>query len=300
MRRRDFIAAVAGAIAWPLAARAQQDGRILRIGVMMQIPGNDPESQARIESLLRGLEQFGWSTGRNLRVEYRGTADVTRIQLQAAELIATGPDIILAVPGINVQELQKQTRTIPIVFVNIGDPVEAGIVASLARPGGNTTGFVGGELSMGGKWLELLKEIAPQMNQVLVMTNPNSSNMGYLQVIENSARAVGVRVSSSAVRNAEEIESAINAIAQEANSGLIAVPGGPITVHRRSIFATTARHRLPAIYGFRYYAAEGGLISYGADVPRPVATSGLLRRLAFPRVNGQPIFRCKPRLNSSW
>jgi putative ABC transport system substrate-binding protein len=233
---------------------------------MMQIPEKDPETQARLGALTQGLQQLGWVVGSNLQLEYRGTADMSRVPAVAAELISLAPEVILAVPTRNVKELQKQTGTIPLVFVNVADPLTNGLVASLARPGGNTTGFLGTESSLAAKWLQLLKEMAPGIKQVFVLVNPDPANQGYLKVIEESAPVVGVRVASTIVQGAEDIHRTMNVIVREPGCGLIALPGGPVTVHRKAIFASAALHRLPAIYAFPYYAVEGGLMSYGTDV----------------------------------
>jgi putative ABC transport system substrate-binding protein len=268
VKRRDFVVFLSGAaIGWPMAASTQQTDRIRRIGIMMQIPETDHEAQARISALVQGLRQFGWTLGRNLQIDYRGTADNRRIPSLVSELIASAPEVILAVPTRNVQELQRQTRTIPIVFVNIGDPVTTGLVPNLSHPGGNITGFLGTEASLAGKWLQLLKEIAPNIDLVLVLANSAElSNQAYLTVIEHVAQSLGVRVSSSVVTSAEEIYQAMSAVARQGKAGLVALPGGPITVHRKAIFAAAVQYRLPAVYAFGYYALEGGLMSYGTDV----------------------------------
>jgi putative ABC transport system substrate-binding protein len=220
--------------------------------------------------LVRGLRDLGWIEGRNLRIEYRwGMESIEQTRVGAAELIATTPDLIIATATPHGQELVRQTRAapIPVVFINLSDPVDSGVVTSLARPGGNVTGFMSLELTVSGKWLELLKEIVPGINRVLVLMNAdNTGNQGYLRMIEAAAPSFGVRLSVLAVRDAGEIERAIASVAGEANVGLIVMPGDPNQGNRKMIFALAAQHRLPATYAFRFYAADGGLISYGPDV----------------------------------
>jgi putative ABC transport system substrate-binding protein len=216
------------------------------------------------------LRKLGWTESGNVQIESRFAAgDSDRVRAYAAELVAWNPDSILSDNTPIVQELQRRTRTIPIVFVSLADPVDTGIVASLARPGGNTTGFMNPEPAMSGKWLELLKEIAPSLNRVLVMVNAgNVGNAARLRVIEAAAPSFGVRVSSSAIQGPGDIESAIAAVVGESNVGLIAAPAAPINDLRKLIFGLAARHRLPAVYAYRYYAVDGGLMSYGVE---PVA-----------------------------
>ena len=251
--RREFITLLGGAaVAWPLAARAQQTERERRIGVLT---GED--LVAFVGAFREELHKLGWSDGRNLRIERRASA---------AELIAINPDVMVAENTPAVQELQRQTRAIPIVFVGLGDPLLTGVVASLAHPGGNATGFMNPEPSISGKWVELLKEIAPGTARVLVLLNANNAaNLTRLHAIEASAPSLNVRVSSRAIRDAGEIEAAIDTVAGESNAGLIATPGPPTDGLRKTIFASAARHRLPGIYPYRYYTADGGLMSYGAD-----------------------------------
>jgi putative ABC transport system substrate-binding protein len=267
MRRREFIAGFGSAAAWPVVVRAQQPGPARRVGVLIGGAENDPITQSLIHALQERLQKLGWVQGRNLQIETRFTAGDTR-QMRAivSEVLATEPDAIISNNTPIVQELQKRTRTVPIVFVTLADPVESGIVASLAHPGGNTTGFMNPEPGMSGKWLELLKEIAPSIGHVLVMVNAgNVGNAARLRVIQAVAPSMGVRLSSSAIRGPGDIESAIDGIVSEPNVGLIATPASPINELRKSIFALTERYRLPAIYAYRYYAADGGLMSYGAE-----------------------------------
>jgi putative ABC transport system substrate-binding protein len=237
-----------------------------RIGVLTGGVETDPMLESFIAALREGLQKLGWIERVNFQIEVRFSAgDSKRIRTDVAELVAMNPDAIVSDNTPVVQELQRRTRTIPIVFVSLADPIDTGVVASLARPGGNTTGFMNPEPAISGKWLELLKEIAPSINHVLVMVNAgNAGNAARLRVIEALAPSIGVRVSSSAIRAAGDIESAINSVAGESNVGLIATPAAPINDLRKMIFALAARHRLPAVYAYRYYAVDGGLMSYGA------------------------------------
>jgi ABC-type uncharacterized transport system substrate-binding protein len=268
MNRREFITLLGGAAAaWPLAVRAQLAERVRRIGVLMDGNESDAALQAFITELRAGLQKLGWIEGRNVRVDDRWAAgDLGRIRNYAAELIAMPADVVLTGNTPIVQELQRQTYTIPIVFVALGDPVATGVVASLARPGGNATGFMNPQPSISGKWLELLKEIAPVVNRVTVMVNSgNIANASRLRAIERSAPSLGVQVSSADIRNNSDIERAIESIAREPNSGLIVTPGAPISDHRKMIFELASINQLPAIYPYRHYAAEGGLMSYGSE-----------------------------------
>jgi ABC-type uncharacterized transport system substrate-binding protein len=271
MRRGEFITLLGGAMAWPLAALAQQGERMRRIGVLMPSTADDPESPARVTAFAQGLQQFGWTDGRNVRIDYRWAAgDADRHRRYAAELVALSPDVILAGGSTAMMSLQQLTRTVPIVFVNIVDPVGAGFVESLARPGTNATGFVLYEYGMSAKWLELLKEIVPLLKLVAVLRDPAiASGAGQYAVIQAAAPSFGVELRAVGVGDAGEIERAITAFARSSNGGLI-VTGSPLTlVHRDLIIALAARHRLPAVYSFRYFAASGGLISYGPDTTEP-------------------------------
>jgi putative tryptophan/tyrosine transport system substrate-binding protein len=268
MRRRDFIAGLGSAAVWPIAAHAQQGDRVRRIGVLMAFAESDPVAQARLSALVRGLRELGWTEGRNLRIEFRGIASggIDRIRAAAAELVASNPDLLWATTTPIVQELQRQTRTIPIVFASIGDPVDTSIVGSLARPGGNATGFSNWEPAMGGKRLALLKEVAPSVNRVFVMVNSGSdSNQHELRAIEAAASTFGVYVSSAAVSDASEIERAMEVVARESKAGLIITPGIPINDLRKLIIALAGRYRLPAVYTHQFFVVEGGLMSYGPD-----------------------------------
>jgi len=272
MKRRDFITLLGGAAAWPLAARAQKAERERRIGVLMHLPENDPEAQARIRALLRALQQLGWTEGRNLRIDYRfGAADVDRARRYAAELIALAPDVIQASGTGPMAAVHEATRTEPIVFAQVPDPVNAGFVDSLARPGGNATGFsVFEEYGSSGKWLELLKEIAPQVTRVAVLRDPTiAAGIGQTGAIQSVAPSLGVQVSPVGVRDASEIERAVAAFGHGANGGLI-VLGAPLAIIQRDLITTlAARHRLPAIYPARLFVVAGGLVSYGPNSIEP-------------------------------
>ena len=268
MRRREFITLFGGAAAtWPLAARAQQSEQKRRVGVLMGLAADDTEAQDRIAAFEQGLQQLGWTDGSNLQIDYRrgaGGTDLTR--RYADELVALAPDVILASGGTVVGPLLQATRTVPIVFTQTPDPVAAGFVASLARPGGNATGFTTSEYGVSGKWLELLKEIAPGVNRVAVLRDPTiPAGVGQFASIQSVAPSFGVELSPVNVRDASEIERDITAFARGSNRGLIVTSSGLAAFHRQLIIALAARHRLPAIYSYRYFATSGGLISYGPD-----------------------------------
>ena len=268
MRRREFILALGGAaVAWPLAARAQPE-RMRRIGVLMNLAADDPESSARLTAFLQGLQQLGWTDGRNVRIDTRWAAgDADRYRKSATELVALMPDVILATGTSAVAPLQQATRTVPIVFVQVIDPVGAGLVASLARPGGNATGFTLFEYGMSGKWLELLKEIAPRVTRAAVLRDPASApGIGQFAAIQAVAPSLGVELSPVDVRDAGEIERAVTAFARSPNGGLIVTASPSAAVHRELIITLAARHKLPAVYPFRYFVTGGGLISYGPDI----------------------------------
>ena len=270
MRRREFLGVLGGAaVAWPLAARAQEAERVRRIGVLIAAAADDPEFQARVAAFLQGLQQLGWTDGRNVRVDTRwATTNADDIRRHAAELATLAPDVILAATGTaTVAPLLQATRTVPIVFVVVIDPVGAGFVASLARPGGNATGFTMFEYGMSGKWLELLKEIAPRMTRAAVLRDPAiASGIGQFGAVQAVAPSLGVELSAVDVRDAGEIERAVTAFARSGNGGLIVTASALATRHRDLIIALAARHRLPAIYASRYFATDGGLISYGPDL----------------------------------
>ena len=272
MRRRELISLIGGAAAasfsWPLTARAQQRERMRRIGVLMHLAADDLEGQARIAAFLQGLQEGGWSVGRNVRIDYRwALGDAERSRKYAAELVALAPDAILAAGGAVVAPLLQATRTVPIVFVQTPDPVGAGFVASLARPGGNATGFAIFEFGISGKWLELLKEIAPRVTRAAVLRDlALAAGSGQLGAIQSVAPSFGVELSPIDVRGADEIEHAVTAFARSSSNGGLIVTGSALaTVHRDLIVALAARHRLPAVYPVRVFATGGGLISYGPD-----------------------------------
>jgi putative ABC transport system substrate-binding protein len=270
MRRREFITLLGGAAAWPLAARAQQPGEMRRIGVLMNLSENDPEAQRLVATFREGLAQLGWTDGRNLRIDYRWSAgDIERIRRSAAELVALAPDVILAYGGSVVGPLQQVSHTVPIVFVEVIDPVGAGFVESLARPGGNATGFSLFEFGISGKWLELLKQISPGITKAVVIRQPSSpGGGGQLGAIQAVAPSFGVEVTPVGLRDAREIERALT-VAHDTNGGLIVTVSPLATVHRDLIVSLAARYRVPAVYPLRYFAASGGLISYGPDRLEP-------------------------------
>jgi ABC-type uncharacterized transport system substrate-binding protein len=268
MRRREFIALLGGAAAaWPLAARAQQPGRMRRVGVLMSLAADDPQATARIAALLQGFQERGWSIGRNLQIGYRWAAgDAERTRTLATELVALAPDVILASGGSVVGPLQKVTRTVPIVFVQVSDPVGAGYVHSLARPGGNATGFTTFEYGMSAKWLELLKQIAPGVKRAAVLRDPAiAAGLGQWGAAQSVAPSLGVELSPIDVRDAGEIERAITALGPQSNSGLIVLTGASGARHRDLIITLAARHRLPAVYPDRVFVTDGGLLSYDSD-----------------------------------
>jgi putative ABC transport system substrate-binding protein len=266
MQRRAFITLFAGAaIARPFAARAQQTERMRRIGVLMGVAADDPEGQARVTMFMQALQQLGWTDGRNMRIDVRwGAVDADRNRKYAEELVALAPDVILAGNSAALAPLQRVTRTVPIVFAAVADPVGAGYVDSLARPGGNLTGFSLFEYGIAGKWLELLKQIAPAVTRAAVMRDPTISlGIGQWAVIQAMAPSTGVDLSLVNMRDASEIERDITAFARSSNGGLIVTAGPWGTVHRELIITLAARHKLPAVYFERFFVTDGGLISYG-------------------------------------
>jgi putative tryptophan/tyrosine transport system substrate-binding protein len=273
LKRREFIALLgSAAVGWPLVARAQQPERMRRIGVLMNLTADDPESPVRIAAFLQGLQQLGWTDGRNVRIEYRwGGDEAERYHTYAAELVALAPDVILAGASTSVAALQQASRTVPIVFASVIDPVGAGFVASLARPGGNTTGFSAFEYSISGKWLELLKELAPNVTRAAVLRDPTlAAGIGQFAAIQALAPpSFGVELTPIDVRDPGEIERDITAFARERNGGLIVTASTLSGIHRKLIITLAARHRLPAVYPFRLYVAGGGLVSYGPDLVDP-------------------------------
>jgi putative ABC transport system substrate-binding protein len=267
IKRREFITLLGGAAAWPLAALAQQTAGMRRIGWLTSLAADDPESLDRVTAFAQGLQELGWTVGRDLRIEYRfGTTDAERKRKEVAELVSLAPDVIVATGDANTGPLLQATRSVPIVFVGVPDPVAAGFVASLARPGGNATGFTNFEFGMSAKWPELLRQIAPDVTRVAVLRDPGfPGGIGQLAAIQAVAPSLRMTASSIDVRNPGEIERAIAEFARAPNGGLIVSSQGPAMVHRALIIALAARHRLPAVYPFRFFVADGGLISYGPD-----------------------------------
>jgi putative ABC transport system substrate-binding protein len=269
MKRRDFAILLGGvAISLPLVLRAQSTERLRGIGLLMAFAEDDAEGKMRIAALLQQLKELDWEDGRNIRIEYRwaaGAADRTR--LLAKELVEMQPDLLIGGNTTTVATLARQTRKIPILFVQVADPVGSGLIESLARPGGNVTGFANFEFATGGKWLEVLKEIAPRVAQVAVVFNPDTAPYGgyFVRSIEAAAPSFSVRVTAAPVRDPTEIERVITAFAASSNGALVVLPDISTTLHRKLIISFAEQHRLPAIYPFRYFVTDGGLISYGVD-----------------------------------
>jgi putative tryptophan/tyrosine transport system substrate-binding protein len=267
MRRREFIAWLGGAaVAWPLAARAQQSERMRRVGVLVGLAENDPEMKERIEGLRQGLEKLGWAEGSNLRIDYRFAPAGAQARLLARELIALQPDVILTQSTPATAAMQQETRTIPIVFAGVADPIGSGFAASLSRPGGNLTGLLQYEEGITGKWLAMLKEIAPNLTRAALVANPRTSAFDYfLQSAKAAAPSLGIDLVPTPVDNAADIERAIATFAREPNGGLVLPPDTSTVVHRNLIIWLAAQHRLPAVYTIRVFVLAGGLMSYGPD-----------------------------------
>jgi putative tryptophan/tyrosine transport system substrate-binding protein len=270
MRRREFITLLGGAAAaWPLAARAQQSERMRRIGVLVAATAGDPEYESRMAVFRQGLALSGWTDGRNVQIDTRwATTDAEQVRKQALELAALAPDVILAASGTTtVAPLLQATRTVPIVFVVVIDPVGAGFVANLARPGGNATGFLMFEYGLSGKWLERLKQTAPGLKRVAVLRDPTiASGIGQFGAIQSAAPSLGLEAIPVNVRDERDIERDITALARSPNGGVVVTSSPEASRHRHLIITLTARHGLPAIYSYRSFAVEGGLISYGPDM----------------------------------
>ena len=267
MRRREFITLLGGAaVAWPLTARAQQPERMRRIGVLAPTAPDDAEAQTRFAALRQGLQRFGWIEGRNLQIDARwGAGDAGAIGSAATELAALAPDVIVA-SGSAAAAILQATRTVPIVFVSVPDPVGSGFVESLAQPGGNATGFIMFEYGLSAKWLELLKEIAPSVTRAAVLRDPAIvAGIGQFAVIQSAAPSVGVDVSAINMRDGAEIERAVTAFARRPNGGLILTASALAAIHRDLVVSLAARYKLPAVYITRYFVAGGGLVSYGPD-----------------------------------
>jgi putative tryptophan/tyrosine transport system substrate-binding protein len=268
MKRRDFITLLgSAAAAWPLAARAQHGERMRRIGVLMNLAADDPEQQARLAAFLQGLQEGGWAVGRNIRVDVRwGAGDMDLMRRQAAELVALAPDVLLA-SALATVPLHRATRTIPIVFAALTDPVANGLVETLARPGGNVTGFTPAEYGMSAKWLELLKDVAPGVTRTAVLFEAdNRAAMPQFSAIQAVAASFGIELIPAGLRDAGEIERVVTAFGRSPNGGLIVTRTAEAIMHRGSIIALAAQHRLPAVYPLRLFVAEGGLIFYGPDI----------------------------------
>ena len=269
MKRREFITLLGGAAAtWPTLAQAQQSEHVRRIAVLMNRAPNDSEGQARLAALRQALQQLGWNEGRNVQIDIRyGEDNIDRERKYAAELLALSPDIIVASGTVSVTALQPISKDVPIVFAVVTDPVGAGFVDNLARPGGTVTGFMIYEYSLAGKWLELLKQIAPSVTQVVVLRDPtNPSGIAIFGAIRTAAQSLGVQVSPAGIRDAGEVERAIAALARSGNGGLIVTPNASGSVQRELIVALAAQYKLPAIYPFPYLVHNGGLMSYGTDL----------------------------------
>jgi putative ABC transport system substrate-binding protein len=278
--RRKFLATLLGgaAVAWPMAARAQQTERVMRIGVLMAYAESDPEAQAWVAAFREALQKLGWAEGRNIRIDTRwATAGVESIQQFAKELVALQPELVVSTSTPSTAWLLQQTRTIPIIFTNVSDPVGSGFVASLPRPGGNATGFSTIEGSLGGKWLELIKEIVPRVGRVALLFNPATATYAeyYLNPFKAAAASFGVQAIAAPVHDWSEFESIVAAQAREPDGALIVIPDIFTIAHRVEIISLAARYRLPAVYPFRFFAELGGLLSYGVDLTdnfRRVAT----------------------------
>src|SRR5215468_7755748 len=266
MKRRAFIWLLGGAATWPLTTGAQQGERVRRIGALMGVAADDPEAPARVGAFSQGFAELGWTIGRNVRIDYRwyaGDADMAR--KYAVELVALAPDVVLAAGTQGVTAIQQVNRPVPVVFVGVADPVGAGFVNNLARPGGNATGFMLYEYSLSGKWLELLKQIAPHVAQVAVLRDQSSaSGIGQFSAVQALAPSLGVQVSPVNARNTNEVENGVATFARTPNGGLI-VTGIPSVIHRHLIIKLAAQYKLPAIYAYRSNAGDGGLISYGPN-----------------------------------
>ena len=267
MKRREFITLIGGAAAWPLAARAQHDSRVRRIAVFPLGAESDPQARVYVQAFRESLEKLGWIAERNIHIDIRWESGDTRhMQAEVAGALSLAPDVIVSGGTQITEELRQRTRSIPIIFANVGDPVTSGLVSNLAHPGGNLTGFTAAESSIGGKWLELLKEIAPRVNELLVLVNPENPTWKFhVPTIEAAARSFTVPVTAAHVRSPAEIKQAIEAFANKPYAGLIVLPSPFAQAHRELTIALAAEYRLPAMYGVRSYVASGGLMSYSSD-----------------------------------
>lgn len=278
MRRREFIARLGGStVAWPLAAYAQQREALRRIGVLSSFAEMDPEAQAWDTAFRKRLDELGWTNGRNVQVDYRwGAGNLDRVQVFAKELVQLNPEVLIAVSTAATAALQRQTRTIPIVFAVVSDPIGSGFVASLNRPGGNITGFINIESSLMGKWLGLLREIAPQVSRVACMFNPKTAPYAryYLETFKSIAAALAVEPIEAVVHSAAEIEAAMTMLGSQAGAGLVVMPEPFMQVNRAMIISLAARYRLPTVYPFRFFVTAGGLMSYGVDLADSLRGAG--------------------------
>ena len=266
MKRREFITLIGGAAAWPLVARAQQPERIRRIAVLMGLAEDDPETKARLARFKENIEKLGWSEGRNVRIDVRFAPAGAQAQMVAKDLIALQPDVILAHSAQVAAALQKETRTIPVVFVNVSDPIGAGFITSLARPGGNFTGVLHYEVGILGKWLEMLKEIAPTVARAALLGDPKSPVYNYfVRAGQAPAQSLAIELVPTPVESAADVERSIELFARAPNGGLMLPPDVTTITHRDLVLALAARYRLPAVYPFRLFVAAGGLMSYGTD-----------------------------------
>jgi putative ABC transport system substrate-binding protein len=267
MRRREFITLAGGAATWPLTVRAQQGRQMRTVGVLMNVAADDTETKARMAAFMQGLEKLGWTDGHNVRITYRWSgSDADHIRKAAVELVALAPDVILTQTSLATAALLQATRTVPIVFTIVSDPVGAGYVDSMAHPGGNATGFINYENSFAGKWLELLKQVAPRVTQVAVLRDPSvAAGIGQFTAIQSVAASLGVELRPVNVHDAGEIERAITTFAAVSNGGLIVTGSPQATANRALIIALAARYRLPAIYNVQFFVTDGGLLSYGTD-----------------------------------
>ena len=277
MKRRDFITLLGGAAVWPIAAQAQQPERMRRVGVLISSTEDDPQLRRQLAALQEGLGELGWRDGRNIRIDTRLTADdPDRLKAFAAELVGLQPDVLVASGPTPVLALQRETRTVPIIFAQVNDPVGSGFVASLSRPGGNVTGFTPAEFSIGGKMLEVLKDLSPSTRRFgAVLDEALTDQAGMWRALESVAPMIGAaQVQQLGVRSPADLEPAITAFARSSNGALIVFANRITIVHRKQIIALATKHRLPAIYSYRYFVTDGGLVSYGADL------IGLYRRVA--------------------
>ena len=266
MRRRDFITLISAAAALPMSARAQQSDRMRRIGVLVTYAETDPEGLPRLAALREGLQQFGWIEGRNILFEFRRAPQLDQMEPLAKELVALAPELIVVQSDPATAALRRETRTIPILFVSVGDPIAGGFIESLSRPGGNATGFTNFEPTIGGKWLELLKEAAPAVTRALViMHKETAAHAAFLSAASAAAPTLKIEVIAAGVHNAAEVEAAVNSFAADPGGGLVVMPHPVTLVSRDVIISLSARHRLPAVYPFRFWAKAGGLLSYGID-----------------------------------